>query len=718
MNRLPTEDLSDTARIGFAGLPLPGPVQEAAIRHLESWLFDPAFQSYRPQIVSMIERGHFSELLDAFYRVLPFGTGGRRGTVGIGPNRFNAWTLGASVQGHAQFLRTRFGEGAELKIVIAHDVRCFQDMAGRLIPGVPDPLRGMHSRDFAHIAAEIYAAADIQVFLPPEGEDMSTPELSFAIRHLGAQGGLNISASHNPPDDNGGKFYNANGGQEIPPQDAEMAASVAEVRTVARMGLDRARAAGLIQVLPDGVHEAYIQANLACGRDATARSARIVFTALHGTAGRTVGTLLARAGFDVHDEPIGAIPDGSFPSVPFRAPNPEVPQSMDQATAHADILGADLVLACDPDADRLGASVRHHGSWRGLSGNEIAVLLTDYVLSDHAAGASPVVIKTEVTSSLVSRVAKDHGAQVIDHLLVGFKYIGDAMDQLEAHGSFAETHASLDDFAIGAEESHGVLVSTAMRDKDAAGGALLLAELASLEKDQGRTLIDTLSRIHERVGYVKNELASTVMRGATGRSRIEAIQASYRAQPPTTIGGRTVTAMHDRLDPTGPFGPICSDTDAASRDVLVFELGDRARVVLRPSGTEPKCKVYAEVSGPEGTPLSTAKVQVDAACRTLTEGFVLDMLARVDIRLPAWALRINDLVSVEDKVRFADEIIPTLVSKLADGEAPQELGPWLDAQLCGFGKDGRLLVADAIRAFVRAEKPPDPAALLSLVGPA
>lgn len=202
---LQTDALIDQARIGFAGLQVAPALQEAAIGHLSEWLSLPQFQAYQPQIMAMIDDQRWALLLDSFYQVIPFGTGGRRGKVGIGPNRFNPWTLGMSVQGHAAWLRQEFGEG-EIKVVIAYDVRCFRDLGGQLVQDVPNPILGVSSRKFAEMAAEIYAAAEITVMMPPEHTPMSTPELSFAIRNLGAQGGLNISASHNPPDDNGGKF--------------------------------------------------------------------------------------------------------------------------------------------------------------------------------------------------------------------------------------------------------------------------------------------------------------------------------------------------------------------------------------------------------------------------------------------------------------------------------------------------------------------------------
>lgn len=260
-----------------------------------------------------------------------------------------------------------------------------------------------------------------------------------------------------------------------------------------------------------------------------------------------------------------------------------------------------------------------------------------------------------------------------------------------------------------------MLVTPAIRDKDAAGGALMLAELADLERARGRTLLDTLHELWAEVGYVRNDLVSTVMRGAEGRARIQAIQASLRRDPPRSIGGVPVTAFHDRQDTSGPFGPILSETDRASRDVLVWELGEQARILLRPSGTEPKNKIYVEVSGEPGQSLEAQIAAVDALALTLTDAFTAEMLSRVGISLPTWALRVSDLVSVEHKQHFATTLMPALVLRLEEGEP--ETGRWLDQQLSPYGRDARGLVSEAIRAWIAAQPAPPATApaLLELI---
>jgi len=282
-------------------------------------------------------------------------------------------------------------------------------------------------------------------------------------------------------------------------------------------------------------------------------------------------------------------------------------------------------------------------------------------------------------------------------LLVGFKYIGKVLSDLEDKGQHGELTSNISSFAVGAEESHGILVTPDIRDKDAAGGALLLAELASFEKDRGRTLLDTLNDLWNRVGYIKNGLTSTVMRGAEGTGRIQAILASLRTAPPTEIGGYPVTAFFDRQDPEGVFGPILSETDRSSRNVLVFQLGEDARVILRPSGTEPKAKIYVEVAGRPGQDGEFERPRVDAQCAQLADAFALYMLAAGGIELPLWALKANDLLSVEHKAYFAREVIPEALERLERGE---EVQAWLGDTLKPLGPGAAQLLAPAVQAYL------------------
>ncbi|MGD8395757.1 MAG: phospho-sugar mutase, partial [Candidatus Eiseniibacteriota bacterium] len=585
----------DHARQGFDALEVSPSVREAALANLGTWLESEDFAEYQPQLEWLIETGQFALLLDSFYQVLPFGTGGRRGPVGPGTNRFNAFTLATSVAGHIAFLRDRFGADG-LRVVIAHDTRCFHDVKGLYNAELPDPLRGTSSRDFAELAARVYTGQGVEVFLPPVGVAVATPELSFSIRRLGAHGGLNVSASHNPPDDNGGKFYDQRGGQEVPPLDQQMVDRVAGITRVDTTGNRQ-----LERIVPEAVHEAYIALNRGLSVSSN-RQARIVFTPLHGTGLRTVGEVLRGEGFEVLTVPEQSTPDGRFPAVPFGVANPEVPDSMNMAVELARREGADLVLATDPDADRIGARVPLPGGEAPfLTGNELGALVVDAVLAGRrrqgTLPARPLVMRTEVTSDLVSRAARAHGAVVIDDLLVGFKYVAAVLDCLEREGRYRDLEAAPGDFVAAVEESHGVLLTGEVRDKDAAGAALILAELAADAKQAGRTLIDVRDDLYRRVGYVANRLTSIVMKGAAGQEAISTIQNRLREAPPEAIGGRRVTAFLDHWDASAGsrFGPIRSETDRASRNVLVFHLEGEGRVIIRPSGTEPKNKTYVEV---------------------------------------------------------------------------------------------------------------------------
>ena len=713
-------DYQRRAERGFAGLQVAEPLKHNALRALKHWLDDDALAPYRAQLHGLIDAECWSLLLDSFYRVLPFGTGGRRGPVGIGPNRFNPWTLASSVQGHVAYLRERH-PGAPLSVVIAYDVRVFQDLRGLYDPDLPNPLLGMTSRDFARVAAGVYAAHGIAVHVPPEDAEtyLSTPELSYTIRALGASAGLNISASHNHPDDNGGKFYNAQGAQDVPPDDETMASKVADITRVEALEFAAAKASGLLSPLPPWVHEAYVALNVAQSLQPAARRARIVFTPLHGTADSTVGTVLRRAGFEVETVAEQATPDGAFPAVPFRAPNPEVPQAMAMGMALAENLDADVVLACDPDADRIGACSRTpDGAYRFLTGNEIAVLVTHYKLEQlqrlGRLPARPLVIKTEVTTELLRPITDHFGGTLIGDLLVGIKYHASVLHQIERRRWYGTMTAALDDFIIAAEESHGILVTPELRDKDAAGAALLLAELAAWQRQQGRVLLDYLDDIYRRYGYVANLGTSMVMSGAEGASRIQHIQDTLRRNPPAEVAGWEVTRAVDHWDESGAHGPLLSETDRAARNVLAYRLANGARVIIRPSGTEPKNKIYLEVPAPPlgieagDDALARSKAATDAMAQRLADDFTRQMLATIGVALPDYALRISALVPLDKRLDFVERFVPgfeerVLACTQGQGE-PEAVSRWVDDQLAPYGKDARGLVSDAVAAYLHGER--------------
>jgi phosphoglucomutase len=353
-------DLWEQAKDGFAAIQVDEQTKTQALKHLEQWLSEAEFAAYGPQLAWLIQSRQWAGLLDRFYQILPFGTGGRRGAVGIGPNRMNPWTLAASVQGHCEYLNERFPSARPLRVVIAYDVRRFEDQRRHYNPDLPNPVLHLSSRDFAQHAAGVYAGNAIHVLILPSDSKryLATPELSFTIRHLEANGGLNISASHNPPDDNGGKFYDERGGQPVPPDDQIMADLVDQVSAIRRLTWSEALRSGRIQFLDDEPHRAYLELIRRESLVPPPRldEVRIVFTPLHGVGSMTAMEALFNQGFRVRPVEEQMTPDGQFPHV-TKTPNPEVPESMDRAVAIAQQHGADLVLATDPDADRLGAMI-------------------------------------------------------------------------------------------------------------------------------------------------------------------------------------------------------------------------------------------------------------------------------------------------------------------------------------------------------------------------
>ncbi len=645
-------DLLEQVAEGFRGTPAPDEYRRQALVHLRQWLTEPDFAPYRPQLAWLIETRQWPGLLDRFYQILPFGTGGRRGAVGIGPNRMNLWTLGASVQGHCEYLRERFPGTEGLRVVVAYDVRQFEDQRRQYNPDLPNPVLHLSSKALAHHAAGVYAANGIHVHVPsPEAKHyLATPELSFILRQLEAHGGLNLSASHNPPDDNGGKFYDERGGQPVPPEDQIMADLVDQVKTIRVLSWPDALRGGRVHFLGENLHRAYIEL---CRKQSLVPPPKtddfkIVFTPLHGVGASTAMQVLEEQGFRVLPVPEQMAPDGQFPNV-TKSPNPEVPESMDRAAALAASSRADLVLATDPDADRLGAMAPDRaGVCRHITGNQIAALLTHFKLHKlqqfGRLPASPIVVTTEVTTGMITRIARHFGAQVIADLLVGFKYVADVLHHLESEGAYDDVTGSPADFIIATEESHGALLMPQIRDKDAGAAALVLAELALDQKRKGKGVFDYLEQMERDFGYFRNEGVSVVMRGVEGRQQMAALMDRLRAEPITQIAGLEVTHFEDLRDEDGRLGPLHGATDAAARNLLLFRCGEQARVALRPSGTEPKAKMYLEAcsppcrSGTKAQEWQRVKAEVDALLGRLKEDFARQALGRIGLDLAAAGL--------------------------------------------------------------------------------
>ncbi len=660
--------LVDQVAEGFRTIDADAAVKDGALAHMRQWLTGADFAPYRPQLEWLIAKENWSGLLDRFFQVLPFGTGGRRGPVGVGPNRLNFRTLGASVQGHCEYLKEKFPGVPLLQVALAYDVRRFEDRGGNYNRQLPHPPVGKTSRYFARHAAQVYAANGIHVhILPPESPRfLATPELSYVIRQLNCHGGLNVSASHNPPDDNGGKFYDERGAQPVPPDDQIMSDLVEHVTQIKAFSWADALRSGKIHWLDDERHRGYIEL---CRKQSLIPPPKfdeidVVFTPLHGVGSMTALEVLDAAGFRPVPVAEQMEPDGQFPNV-TKSPNPELPESLDRAIALAQQRGSDIVLATDPDADRIGAAValaslqRKLGEvfeapkpppayaggspkqYRFLTGNEICALLTHFKLERLAAEgrmpSSPVVVVTEVTTRLVTRIAQSFGAQVVNNLPVGLKYVAEVLRQLEQDGRYEDITSTPADYVIGGEESHGILAMPQLRDKDAASAALLLAELALHCKRQGKAVVSYLDDLFRRFGYFRNELRNLVLTGIEGKLKITRMMDRLRASPPKAITGMAVTRLEDWRDEAGRMGPLRGATDAASRNVLLFTLGDSARVAIRPSGTEPKAKVYVEVC----TPPCSAKMtdaawrdqctRVDVLALTIADEFVRAALATVGL---------------------------------------------------------------------------------------
>ncbi len=551
------------------------------------------------------------EIEDRFYKTLTFGTGGLRGELGAGTNRMNEYTVGKATQGLADRINA-CGQGGS--VVIAYDSRRM-------------------SAEFALSTACIFAANGVKAYLFRELRP--TPMLSFAVRFLHATAGVVITASHNPPQYNGYKVYWSDGGQIVPPYDEEIIACVNAVddySAVRRIGEEEACRRGLLVYLGNEVDDAYHAAlrSLSCdaaSRGGRARDLKIVYTPLNGTGNLPVRRALREAGFsDVFVVKEQEAPDGNFPTLAL--PNPEDPRAFDLALRLAAEVGADLVLATDPDADRLGLYARDgkSGEYKPFTGNMSGILLADYLLSRRAeqgllpaCRADGALVTTVVSSKMAHALAAAYGLTVIE-TLTGFKYIG---EQIKRFGEARERNGGRLDhtkgafaFEFGFEESYGCLAGTYARDKDAVGAALLLCEAAAYYRDKGLTLWDRMLQLYERYGYYRESLASFSYGGADGAARIRALMQSLRAAEPRALGGETVVAVRDYLCGTrkdlrtGKTQPV----GLPRSNVLYFELEHGGWCCARPSGTEPKIKFYF---GAKGKDFSEADTKAESIRKAL-----------------------------------------------------------------------------------------------------
>ncbi len=580
-----------------------GRLSPAALASLDRWLTDPGLADFVPEIEALAAGERWEELEDAFATRLRVGTGGIRGPLGPGPNRINARTIGEAAQGLSAFIDDYGADAREAGVVVGHEAR-------------------RQSREFAELSCEVFAANGIRSHLFDGLR--ATPEISFAVRHLGATAGVQITASHNPRTDNGFKFYWSDGGQVVPPHDARFMQLVTDVDEVRRMGLAQARANGLVSTIGAGVDEAYLGAvrGLAAGES---RSAKVVFSPMHGAGSTNVLPVLRAEGFDVTVVPEQAEPDEAFPTAAGDLINPEFAEVMELPVRLAEETGADVAICADPDADRIGVAARTNwesGDVSILTGNQVGAALTHYLLSRRRdAGrmrGDEVVIETLVTTGLIADVARGFGLEPVDDLLVGFKFI-------------AQVIGGLDDpsrFLFAAEESLGYLAGDFVRDKDAAIGALLVCEMASQLKDRGATVPMYLDEIYAGYGYYRNALLLVELPGSSGRDVMTEVMLGLRADPPQSLAGMAVTGMNDRLDEAARAPDAYRMGGSADIVTLYLSEDRRTRVTVRPSGTEPKLKVYVQHYAPAGRSLEDTKVIVDTETSALGEA-ILDSCGHV-----------------------------------------------------------------------------------------
>ena len=548
------------------------------------WLTEDRYAAFRDELVSMIEAGAWKELNDAFYQVIPFGTAGRRGPVGIGSNRMNEITIAEGAQGVADYVLARVKD-RQPRVVIAYDVR-------------------LTSLRFAEKTAAVFAGNGFKTFLFEQYR--ATPELSFAVRHLHCDTGVVVSASHNPPQDNGFKAYGPDGGQVAPQMGRDIIECVKTVSEIKETPIEQARSEGLVEMIGKDVDDAYYAAIL--NNSLTDRRAvKIAYSPIHGTGLLNVGNVLQRAGFgDVNLVASQKEPDGHFPNVKNHIANPEIPSAMEEVVACGEKIRADVAFASDPDADRLAIAAPltfdDDGAMKILTGNQTGALLGHYVLEytrrKGALRPDHRVYTTCVTSPMLPVIARDYGVMATDTLLVGFKYIAEQISYMD----------DPDDFLFGTEESIGYMMGPYTRDKDAAMAALLTSECAAELKAQGKTMWQGLFDLYRKYGYFASIGKSVYLTGLEGKDRMAAILESLRNHPPETLADEKVTAVIDRLHLTrtdlttgesAPYEAPLGHTD----NLIIWELnGDlRNRVAIRPSGTEPKIKFYYMLYSPTDT---------------------------------------------------------------------------------------------------------------------
>ncbi len=538
------------------------------------WLGEAYDEETRAEVKRMLDDPDPTALIEAFYRDLEFGTGGLRGIMGAGSNRMNIYTVGAATQGFANYLKEAFADLPEISVVVGHDVR-------------------NNSRKFAEIVADIFSANGIKVYLFDSFRP--TPELSYAIRKLRCQSGVNITASHNPKEYNGYKAYWADGAQIISPHDVNIIDRVNRIHGAEEINFkgDPSK----ITIIGEEIDAQFLSdiKGLSLSPEAIAnnRDLKIVYTPIHGTGVTLIPRSLKNYGFEnIIHVPEQDVPSGDFPTV--ESPNPEVPSAMALGIAKAKEVGADLIMASDPDADRVGCVLRDHkGEYVLLNGNQIVMILLYYIMTRNAElgriTGKEYVVKTIVTTETIKAIAEKNNIEMFD-CYTGFKWIAAVIRE----------HEGIARYLGGGEESYGFLAEDFVRDKDAVSAVSLLAEAAAWAKDKGMNFLQLLQEIYIKYGFSREAGISVVRTGKAGAEEIQAMMKNFRANPPKQLGGSPVVTIkdYDSLNLTTlPSGEVTKLDMPVTSNVLQYFTADGSKVSIRPSGTEPKIKFYIEVKG-------------------------------------------------------------------------------------------------------------------------
>ncbi|MEW9123460.1 MAG: phospho-sugar mutase [Thermotaleaceae bacterium] len=570
-----------------------------------TWLNNPYFDKETKEELKAIAEDE-KEIEERFYKDLEFGTGGLRGVIGAGTNRINIYTVRRATQGFAEHLLETVENAKGKGVVIAYDSR-------------------HKSPQFAEEAALVLCANGIQAYLFESLR--TTPELSFAVRELGCGGGIVITASHNPPEYNGYKVYGEDGGQLIPEEAEKIIGKIQQIEdysTVPYMNKEEALSKNLLQMLGEEIDKKYIDRVKSVALrpeliEAVGQDFQIIYTPLHGTGNMAVRRVLKELGFQkVAVVPEQELPDPNFSTV--KSPNPEEREAFALALDMAKSLKPDIILGTDPDCDRIGAVVQNkQGSYEVLTGNQTGALLIDYILSAmEEKGKLPengVIIKTIVTSELGAKIARSYGVDSLD-TLTGFKFIGEKIKEFEAAGE--------KQFIFGYEESYGYLADTFVRDKDAVIAAMLICEMAAYYKTKGMTLYEGLLNIFERYGFYQEGLRSITLKGKAGMEKIDGILDHFRKNPPKRIGQHPIKVLRDYQERRGY--DFVEETETAlilpQSNVLHFTLTDQSWFCIRPSGTEPKVKLYFSVVGKSMEESKALLEQLQGEVMTMIEGML------------------------------------------------------------------------------------------------